>query len=291
MRLLFFIGLLSILSFQTFSCDEHGITGIAPENDLWISPFVRNNAMDEAEFNRVLDRIESIYTPIFQSDFDRVLDVQRKWSNGTVNAYAKQEGRKWIISMFGGLARHPLASSDGFALVACHEIGHHIGGAPKRTMFWIPTWASNEGQSDYWGVQKCLRKYFAEDDNVAYMADKDVDPFVTNSCKKSFSDEEDIAICERASLAGLSLARVLGSLRSKGKLPNFNTPDNSKVRRTNSKHPAAQCRLDTYFQSALCDRGHDEPITNANHTTGFCSRKLGDKIGLRPLCWYKPRRF
>jgi len=47
-----------------------------------------------------------------------------------VNAYASvdKQGQQFI-HMFGGLARHPLMTEDAFLLVACHEFGHHYGGA------------------------------------------------------------------------------------------------------------------------------------------------------------------
>ena len=69
--------------------------------------------------------------------------------------------------MFGGLARHKLVTPDGFALVACHEMGHHLGGAPRRG-----GWASNEGQSDYYATTKCARRIWAEDNNAAIMQDR-----------------------------------------------------------------------------------------------------------------------
>ena len=34
--------------------------------------------------------------------------------------------------MFGGLAGHETITTDAFALVACHELGHHIGGAQRK---------------------------------------------------------------------------------------------------------------------------------------------------------------
>jgi Zn-dependent protease with chaperone function len=54
--------------------------------------------------------------------------------------------------MFGGLARDPLVTKDGFSAVICHEIGHHIAGAPRKGF----SWASNEGQADYFATTKCL---------------------------------------------------------------------------------------------------------------------------------------
>jgi len=73
------------------------------------------------------------------------LVIDKHWEDGTVNAYASENGNNDVISMFGGLARHPAITPDAFYLVACHEIGHHLGGAPKKGN---TQWASNEGQAD-----------------------------------------------------------------------------------------------------------------------------------------------
>lgn len=37
---------------------------------------------------------------------------------------------------------------DGLALVICHELGHHFGGAPKSTVP-LKKWNSYKGQVDY----------------------------------------------------------------------------------------------------------------------------------------------
>ena len=145
-----------VMGTQTVSaCDEHGITGIAEENNLWIPAGMgRDNGMTEERFNAIIDRAEEIYAPII-SDEGATLQVVRKWSDGTVNAYAQQTGSTWKVTMFGGLARHDFVTDDAFALVVCHELGHHLGGAPKKKQIFWSSWASNEGQSDYFANSKC----------------------------------------------------------------------------------------------------------------------------------------
>ena len=70
----------------------------------------------------------------------------------TVNANASQRGRTWIVNMYGGLARRPEITPDGFAMVLCHELGHHMGGFP-----FVSGWAANEGQSDLFATLSCGR--------------------------------------------------------------------------------------------------------------------------------------
>ncbi|MBH48076.1 MAG: hypothetical protein CME71_07880 [Halobacteriovorax sp.] len=291
MRKLVLAALLTVLTYgpSVQACSENGHTGIAEENTMHIGVNDKNanSVIDEATFNSVLDRIEAIFTPDFAAR-GKQLSVVRKWSDGTVNAYAQQSGNTWKITMFGGLARHVEATADAFAAVACHELGHHIGGAPKKGSIWGSSWASNEGQSDYYATSKCMRKYMESEDNQAVVAQMEIPEVVTTRCEASFANAEEIAMCKRGAMAGEALAKLLNSLRTGSDPVSFTTPDRAVVSSTNHNHPAAQCRLDTYFAGAICDQDAsiDPDSTDAN--TGYCMRVDGYQDGTRPLCWFKP---
>ncbi len=246
--------LLATIVSPAFACDMEGRGGIVEDNKLWIGVHDKEvSTITEERFNVVLDRVEKIYAPIIEA-LGKKLVINRNWADGTVNAYAQQTGNNWLISMFGGLARHATITEDGFALVACHETGHHLGGAPRKASFFGSTWASNEGQADYWGTMKCLRKYFEGEDNIAIVAKMEVDPIAKAKCAESFSNAEDVAVCERGAMAGLSLGNLFKALSNGTVTLKFDTPDPARVTRTNDNHPASQCRLDTYFNGSLCDR-------------------------------------
>lgn len=282
------LGLL-VASNPVMSCDELGITGIVEENNLWIGPENKGpQTITEEEFNQVIDEIEAIYAPII-AEKGKELVVERKWEDGTVNAYARQVGNKWMVSMFGGLARHETITKDAFAMVLCHELGHHLGGAPKKGgWFGGLTWASNEGQSDYWGASKCMRRYMEKHDNTVIVSNMDVDALATSTCEKQFSGAQDIAICQRSSMAGLSLGNLFRALRRQDTELSFSTPDPKVVSRTDHSHPASQCRLDTYFAGSICDVHYSVDVDNRDAKVGTCNRADGFEIGNRPLCWYKP---
>lgn len=214
----------------------------------------------------------------------KTLEVIRKWEDGTVNAYAQQSGDVWKVSMFGGLARHATITPDAFALVVCHEIGHHIGGYPKK---W-GRWASNEGQADYFGNAKCLRKYMEVDLNTGVMERVDVPSIVEEKCNANFTDAEEIAMCKRGALAGLSLGNLFRALRKLPKPLMFSTPDETVVTRIDHSHPAPQCRLDTYFAGAICDKDAYDDVSNTDLAKGLCARQDDYIDGVRPLCWFKP---
>lgn len=285
MKWIFVTLLLFGISNQSFSCSPDGSTGFMPENDMYIPEGHRSaGEMTEAEFNQIIDKVENHYAPIIE-DMGAVLRIKRNWKSGTVNAFA-QQGYYWFkkaykVTMYGGLARHPEINNDGFALVVCHELGHHIGGAPKKDRMW----ASNEGQSDYFASLKCFRAVYENDNNVEIVANMEVDPIAQAACESQWSDANDQALCIRAAMGGYHLSRVLGGAKTGVA---FDTPSKAVVSKTNHNHPQAQCRLDTYYQGALCTIDHSIDVDNKSATEGMCNRFQGDQIGVRPLCWYAP---
>lgn len=238
----------------------------------------------EEQFNATIDKVETMYAPII-SEYGGKLEVVRKWTDGTVNAYAQQEGNIWKVSMFGGLARHKTITEDGFALVVCHELGHHIGGVPRYAG---GDWASNEGQSDYFATTKCLRRVWQSEDNAAAVRSLNVPAVLSENCAKQWSNENDRNICIRGGMAGMSVANLFAALSWSMKQPKFDTPDTRQVTATSHSHPATQCRLDTYYQGALCEISFNEEIGQEDEVAGVCHGSTGHATGLRPRCWFKP---
>ncbi|HRK09051.1 MAG TPA: hypothetical protein PLZ57_14885 [Pseudobdellovibrionaceae bacterium] len=268
--------------------------GFLPENDMRIPVGFKGSfrglsgsGVTEAEFNDVLNRIEKIYAPIVRKEGGN-LQVKRLWSDATVNASAQQIGSNWVLNMYGGLARHPATNIEGFALVACHEMGHHIGGAPKIAgWFGMNGWATNEGGSDYFATLKCLRLMFATDDNEAILTQRPPDAYAAQLCDKQFARPEDRLICKRISLGGTSVAGLFQALRKETTPPRFDTPDTSRVRKTNDNHPATQCRMDTYLAGALCPVDVSVGLSNSDYRQGSCVEGA-DSVGFRPRCWFAP---
>lgn len=281
-----------VLSNSVLACSEDGSTGFVPENNLKISVAAKRKAgegLTEEQFNEVIDKVEAAYAPIITS-LGGNLKVSRNWTDGTVNAYASRAGSTWNVAMFGGLARHATITEDGFALVVCHEIGHHIGGAPKKVSAWSNSWASNEGQADYWANLKCLRRVFEKESSMRIVrAMKDVPEELVNKCKAVWETTKDRAICIRGGMAGMSVAKLFQSLRNAEVAPDFTTPDAKVVTRTDDNHPAYQCRLDTYFQGSLCPAHYSDDVEQDDEVIGTCHGALGSRIGTRPLCWFKPK--
>jgi hypothetical protein len=276
------------LSAPAWACTENGTEGFLPENNLKISVNAKRlGGLNEEQFNMAIERVESIYAPIVAQEGGKLV-ISRAWSDATVNAYAQRSGNNWMVNMFGGLARHETITEDGMSLVVCHEIGHHIGGAPKKVSYYSNSWASNEGQADYFSNLKCLRRVFLNDNNIEIVAKMDVPAALTNACASAFSNEQDRAICIRGGMAGDSVAKLFQALRGQTTPAKFDTPDMSRVSVTNDNHPQTQCRLDTYFQGSLCEVNFNDDVEQNSEVAGTCHGSLGHKNGLRPNCWFKP---
>jgi hypothetical protein len=275
------------LSQPSWSCTQDGVEGFVPENNLKISVNAKRlGGITEAQFNNAIERVEVLYAPIVAQQGGKLV-IDRDWDDATVNAYAQRSGTNWMVNMFGGLARHETITEDGMSLVVCHEIGHHIGGAPTKA--YGSAWASNEGQADYFSNLKCLRRTFLNDDNIAIVGAMNVPAALTNACAKAWTTAEDKAICVRGGMAGDSVAKLFASLRSQANPAKFDTPDASAVSSTNDNHPATQCRLDTYFQGSLCEVNFNDNVERTSEVAGTCHGSLGHKIGLRPTCWFKAK--
>ncbi len=259
--------------------------GFAPKNNLNIpATAFADTGITQDQWTALFDRFEKIYTPIIASR-GGTLQLNRLWDDCTVNANANQDGTTWTINMYGGLARYPTMTVDGMALVVCHETGHHLGGAPKIGGD-ATYWASNEGAADYFGVLKCMRHMFADDDNATIVSQMSVEPTIQKNCAAQFQDVKDQALCQRSATAGILLGHILGELGQEA-VPSVDTPSQSVVDQTDDEHPAAQCRLDTYFQGANCTADLATFQDGADYHVGTCTAPTF-KMGLRPTCWFKP---
>jgi hypothetical protein len=180
----------------------------------------------------------------------------------------------------------------------CHELGHHLGGFAFKST----NWAANEGQADYFSTQVCARKLWAGDP-ANQQAANNVDAYARAECNKIWNKVADQNICYRISAAGQALATLLSVIEHGGVSPKFDRPDTSVVQTTNPAHPKAQCRLDTFFAGSLCPVKFDlSVIPGRNNPAGQLSKEAekeaykyscgvadGYDIGVRPLCWFKPK--
>lgn len=269
-----------------------------PPNDLHLQDRVGVTAnFGEAEFNAAIDRAAEYYGPIITAHGGN-LKMMKLWSTSTVNAEADRKGNDWIVKMYGGLARREEVTLDGFMIVICHELGHHLAGFP----FYRGDWAANEGQADYFATQSCAKNLWSKDLEENAKHRLNIDAGAKEKCDAASTDTDTQNLCYRVANAGLSLARLLSALGSETP-PQFSTPDQRVVSRTNDMHPRGQCRLDTYLQGMLCGARFDDAIipgfahaqgqeslaAETEAATYSCTASGGHAVGHRPRCWFKPR--
>ncbi len=221
-----------------------------PKNNYYIPESVTSAGIGKPSYDRVLDQFEAHYRPVIKrKGFNLV--VNRLWSDGTVNSDTTVQGRNFVINSYGGLARFQGMTATGYLLVACHELGHHLGGAPIYSGgAWPGGGAAVEGEADYWATLDCMK-------------DMGYGPPALNHAAQTLSD-------------------ILAVLGGEGK-PSPGTPDQSTVDQTYEDHPQAQCRLDTYLAGEICPaRG---VMSNVDPRVHSC---WGGVTGSRPRCWFAP---
>lgn len=215
-----------------------------------------------------------------------------------LDAHAERgAGPDWTIEVEGGFLSNPDVSPDIMLLTICHELGHLLGGKPRRRFSQLESlnsefsgltvhpWFSSEGQADYFASQRCMKAVLSDQDNSTAIAAHTPDPDARKLCESAEPDAQRAALCLRIVYAGFDLITVLGKTGF-----GFSTPDQSKVPKTfiaPGIHLPPQCRLDTFIAGALCDKPPVLNGDNDNPLEDSCSSKGGRKAGARPRCWFK----
>jgi hypothetical protein len=282
--------------FSVLCVGEVSFATILPPNNLHLQDTILGSNMTEDEFNEILDQAAQVYAPIISQTHGARLSINSHWEDSTVNASASQFFGTWHVDMYGGLARRPEVTKDGFALVVCHELGHHLAGYP-----FSGSWAANEGQSDYFATLSCARNLWAGELEVNASFRETIAQMPKQLCDDTWAEEAEQNLCYRAMEAGHSLANLLGAM--KGSDIAYENTDESVVDSTSHSHPAAQCRLDTYMAGALCGatfnsefipgkglgRKRNSAEAEAEAAEHSCVRSAGHVVGMRPLCWFSPQ--
>ncbi len=261
-------------------------SNVIPDNDLSIPPLTikETDTVTEHEFNTVTKLLHKIYAPTVEQLHGVKLIMNADWKDSTVNAFATREVETWTVHVSGGIARAKGMTQDSLALIVCHEIGHHLGGAPRTFLY--EGWPSAEGQADYWASSKCMKKYYEVLKHEEVAIDRNVPDKVLKDCNYIYKNLPEFKICVRTLLSAVDFSHFLNAL------PDIKTPtsielsDSRQVKGTNTNdYPRPQCRLDTIYQGALCTINADVATSETDATIGHCNDVT--KPGHRPRCWYK----
>jgi hypothetical protein len=247
-----------------------------------------DNIISEKDFVQIINTLEVSYTDIVKINYQATLVFEKNWVNETVNATAYRDQldpKIWRIQVPGGMARANGMTKDAFALVLCHELGHHLGGAPHSFLY--GGWPSAEGQADYWATSKCLKKYFYEVGSEPFHFNNSVPPKVLADCSSVYHQELEQNICVRSMMASIEFGQFLNALAIPKTVVHFDASDTRVVKGTNTNdYPRAQCRFDTLYQGALCPISFTQMTSDLDTNIASCTSY--ETFGARPLCWFSP---
>ncbi len=235
---------------------------------LTLLSFQNFAAITEAEADRVIEKFKNTFSsPFLEATYKDLVFVKdfKKWEK---RAYIEEKSLFFRITIEKGLIVARETTSDSFALILCHELGHAMGGAPYKKSKTIDnagetvttiSWSSAEGQADYFATSSCMRRYLESEYNRDYLQDQKISEDITARCSKNYNALEDQAICIRSALA---IAPALQMINQNQSALSFATPDQTSVEATLLGYPSLQCRMDTYLNGATGEE--------------------------RPSCWYLP---
>ena len=195
------------------------------------------------------------------SDLQKIKATARvtlDWEKPYFTAWANRESENnYTLNFWGGLARIPGMNDEAFAITACHELGHILGGAPRIKIKEF-LWSSAEGQSDYYATSVCMKNYLK---TKKLTVPKTLSETAFTLCRTTYANETDFLICLNTNKGIEGFASMLEHLSQYKEVLDIATPSKKRVKVTTfDSYPDIQCRIDTLLQGSL-----------------------GQK---RPSCWY-----
>lgn len=236
--------------------------------------------LNQIEFEEVISRFHNFWNPIIQEKYQKKLIFDNNWQEARVNASAtRDDDNNPVIRVNGGIARHPEMTKNGLLMILCHELGHHLGGAPKsfRGRSQKRSWSSAEGQADYFATTKCMARMVLHDQLFPELTKQDI-----KSCQNE--------LCRKIAPAALSVGNLFASLKGEWSRPSLDNKSKETVRSTYYLHPTPQCRLDTFIAGSLCSQDFEEDFDDFDHKIGSCLKDL-DPDAARPNCWFSHSKY
>jgi len=254
-----------------------------PSHRPFNSAFVGQELVTEAQSQEVIGRLSALYAQDVAALGGR-LDIA-ELETMRFDAFANQmPNGDFQVRLTKAVRFQQEMSLDGYTLIACHEIGHHVGGVPLFTNGTM----SVEGEADYFGNLKCMRRYLESLPANELFAAPAPSLDLIARCTKKFSNSTEIQVCARSLQASVDLGRVLDVMSGVAIQPGrLDTPDTSVVSVTFEDHPATQCRVDIYRAGALCQVSLREPVSRMDPNVGVCTQQI-DPAQQRPRCFYSP---
>lgn len=279
------MSIVAILMIIFFGASD--VFGVGKKSDVIL---VGSGDVLKSEFEAKLLSIVQLYNQIlYPGELPLRFEVEAD-SDGDPHAFRLQDFRG--IAITKGFLENKKLTADGQIMTLCHEIGHHFGGAPKKSktatqiLFQKETspfsWSSAEGQADYYAAAKCAKLVFGFDALSLQPLAKDTPPIVRNLCDQAYNQEIEQRICYRINIAGLNMLESYNTERE-----TFSFSLKAAVLKEYGLvegHSNKQCRLDTILAGSLCKMPATAKPDDQDPDNNYCL----DNISRRPRCWYNP---
>ncbi len=242
-------------------------------------------AVEKQQAIELVKRISKIMEPL-AAEKNLQIKVDFKSMN-TPGAFSKWEKRKKVglITFSDELFYVDNVDLHAVAMIACHEYGHFLGGAPyvqpkpNGTIFNSRNkyeQMSVEGQADFFASSICspLIEKLLENNNQ--------DPIHHSFCKDKRSDCLTTLMGIKSSAD--SYVEILAGYDYHDNytdLFDVTTFQTDRTLNIPGEYPTMQCRVLTMVQGLSCFE---------NTPSGKCLNESGDEVELRPACWLKTNR-
>ncbi|MBC7465769.1 MAG: hypothetical protein H7256_07240 [Bdellovibrio sp.] len=170
--------------------------------------------------------LESTYKQPFKNNHNLELKINLNQEEPLYFGGANLNNGVFEINVGADILTLPAMTTDAATLILCHELGHLLSGGAKKPN---STWASTEGQSDYFAATDCAPKIFSQ------MADSPTTP-----------------MSARIIAAGQALIEAIYIFMDVPQMPRPSISRREALTEpgTSVNYPTLQCRLDTFVDGA-----------------------------------------
>lgn len=178
----------------------------------------------------IANTVKSVYAKQIEKNYGLEFKINLNQEEPRYFGGASVDKGFFEIDIGAKLLTLPGMTPDAAALLFCHEVGHLLSGGPIKP---TSTWASSEGQSDYFAAKECLRKVFV---------------LLPNESSNNLASSPRL----RITAAGQALINAIYIFMDVPQMPRPSILKREAPAAVGSatNYPTLQCRLDTFVAGA-----------------------------------------
>lgn len=206
-------------------------------------------AIPEDEFEDVNDRLINAHAPLVSKKLGAKLELKEIWQDfggafKVDSAFKTLGENRFVITLTGQVAQHPFMNMDGYAIVACHELGHILSDGPKQKSRALTRWSSVEEEADYYATNECMWRYVESIGARHVMLH--TNRLSVQQCEQNYgNDGKEFLGCMRIMSGIIAMQNYFNSTSSRNNPVSIYSYDPIVVNKTVEKYASDQCRIDT----------------------------------------------